>query len=337
MIRRRRSQAQAFIALTCTLTLAVTSACSSSGGGGGSSSKLSILLSGKSFYDVPLYAMMNDGFAKQQGLTISLAQFNSGGGSTSQIFAGGTGDVLSGGIDVVAAIGASKKVDITVIGAWTQYNYFRLVSKKGSKYQTVADLKGATVGVSGAGSFGDYAVRNALVKAGLTPDKDVKIAALGQPPVQLAALNKGSVQAIMLNPPTIYAALNDDLVQVVHSFEDDGRIPSILFSARTSDVKKNPDAYRKFMDAYRAALAKMKSDPAFATKVANDDWGSSTNATVLKQELTEFLSDPGAWSPDGKFTQELYENGKAMLVGSGQVSADTFPSYSSLVENAPAS
>lgn len=334
MIRRR--QHRFIVAVGCVLALAVTSACNSSRGGGGSSNKLSVLLSGKSFYDVPLYAMINDGFAKKNGFTLSLAQFNSGSGSTSQIFAGGTGDVLSGGFDVVAAIGSSKKVDITVLGTWSQYNYFRLVSKSGSKYRTIADLKGQTVGVSGAGSFGDYAVRNAIIKAGLKPDTDVKIAALGQPPAQLAALTRGSVQAIMLNPPTIYTALDGNMVQVVHSFEDDGTMPSTLFSARTADVKKHPQLYKGFMTAYRQAVAQMKSDPAFAAKVANDDWGKTTKPEVLKQELNEFLTDPGVWSPDGAFTQELYDHGSAMLVGSGKVSSESLPSYASLTAQTPA-
>lgn len=334
---RRLPSRLGVLAATCVLASTLVSACSSSSGSGSASSgKLSVLLSGKSFYDVPLYAMMNDGFAKQNGLKLSLAQFNSGGGSTAQIFAGGTGNVLSGGIDVVAAIGQSKKVDITVLGTWTQLNYFRLVAKQGSKYHTVADLKGQTIGVSGAGSFGDYAVRNAITKAGLKPDSDVKIAALGQPAAQLAALTRGSVKAIMLNPPTIYTALDAGQVQVVHNFEDDGPMPSIVFSARTADVKKNPQTYAKFMTAYRQALARMKADPTFANKVANDDWGKTTKANVLAQELNEFLATPGVWSVDGAFTSQLYENGKAMLIGSGKVSPDTFPTYESLTAQTPA-
>ncbi len=337
---RKRIRSLGVSAIVATLAVAVLAACSSSSSKGSNSSgpgkstgSLSLLLSGKSFYDVPLYAMMNDGLAEQNGVKLSLAQFNSGGGSTSQIFAGGTGDILSGGIDTVAAIGQAGKLDVTVIGAWTQLNYFRLVAKAGSSIHSIADLKGKTVGVSGAGSFGDYAVRNAITKAGLEPDTDVKIAALGQPAAQLAALKQGSVAAIMINPPTIYTAASQ--VQVVHNFEDDGPVPSILFTARTADVKKNPELYANFMKAYGQTLTKMKSDPAFASKVATDDWGKTTTPAILKQELNEFLTDPGVWSSDGAFTQELYDNGRAMLIGSGKVSSAKFPTYATLTAQTP--
>jgi ABC-type nitrate/sulfonate/bicarbonate transport system substrate-binding protein len=305
-------------------------------GSGSAVTTLSILESGKSFYDVPLYAMMNDGFGTANHLKLSLAQFNSGGGSTAQIFAGGTGNILAGGIDTVAAIGQSGKLDVTVLGTWTQRNYFRLVSKAGSKYRTLADLRGQTIGVSGAGSFTDLAVRNLLRQNGLQPDRDVKIAALGQPAAQLAALESGSVAAIMLNPPTIYVAQQKKEVQTIHNFENDPVVPSALFTARTADVEKNPAPYRNFINAYDQTIAKMRSDPSFAAKVAAADWGTTTAPIVLTQELKEFLYSPGVWSPSGAFTKELYNNGRQLLLGSGKVSAKNFPTYQALTAHSPA-
>ena len=334
--------------LSLALTLVATAACSSGANGTGTgaatgsdspsatpSKTLSILLSGRSFYDVPLYAMMNDGIAQQNGFNLTQAQFNSGSGSTSQIFAGGTGNILGGGIDVASALGSAQKLDITVLGVWTAKTYFRLVSKVGSKYKSIADLKGQTIGVSGAGSFSDYTVRAALVKAGLKPDVDVKIAALGQPAAQFAALSNGSVQAVMLNPPTITTALDEKQVQTIYNFENDGPMPSALFIARTADVKKDPALYKSFMTAYAQAVSKMHSDPAFAEKVAKEDWGASTPTNILDAELKEFLTKPGVWPTDPTFTQSLYTAGKKMLVQSGKVSASTFPSYQALTAQSP--
>jgi len=149
-VRRRRVRATVTALGAAVLAAVVLAACGSSGtstGAGSGPASLTILESGKSFYDVPLYAMMNDGFGAANDLKLSLAQFNSGGGSTAQIFAGGTGNILAGGIDTVAAIGQSGKVAVTVLGTWTQRNYFRLVSKAGSTYHTLSDLRGQTIGV----------------------------------------------------------------------------------------------------------------------------------------------------------------------------------------------
>jgi NitT/TauT family transport system substrate-binding protein len=298
-------------------------------------SKLTLLESGKSFYDVPFYAMMRHGFAERNHLKLDYAQFNSGGGSTAQIFAGGTGNILAAGIDGVVGIGQQGKLDVTVIGTWTQRNYFRLVSKAGSPVRTLQDLRGKSVAVSGAGSFSDRALRNLLRQNGMDPDKDVKIAGLGGQPQQLAALESGNVAAASLNPPTIYTALKAGKVQIVHSYSQDDPMPSIVFTVRTADVRKNPAPYANFMKAYTETMQKLKTDPAFASQVAKEEWGSSTPDDVLQAELKEFLDDPGVWSIDGQFTQELYDNGRAMLLGSGQVQAANFPSYQQLTQYAP--
>src|SRR5689334_22030590 len=59
--------------------------------------KLSILETTPGFFDVPIYGMIHDGFAERNGLTLEKAEFFSGSGSSSQIFAGGSGDILFAG------------------------------------------------------------------------------------------------------------------------------------------------------------------------------------------------------------------------------------------------
>src|ERR1700704_3265 len=65
------------------------------------------------------------------------------------------------------------------------------------KVKTVADLKGMNIGVTGPGS-GSWAMANVyLKKAGLTPDKDVKIVTFGRGPgVIYTALQSGKVDSI---------------------------------------------------------------------------------------------------------------------------------------------
>jgi NitT/TauT family transport system substrate-binding protein len=325
------------VGAACALALALAGCGSGSGSAepdASGVSELTLLQSGKSFYDVPFAAMMNQGIAERNGLKLDYAQFNSGGGSTAQIFAGGTGDILAAGIDGVVGIGQQGKLDITVIGTWTQRSYFRLVSKAGSPYKTLQDLKGQSVAVSGAGSYSDRLLRALLRENGMDPDKDVKIAGLGGQPQQLAALESGNVAAVSLNPPTIYSAQKAGKVQLIHNYGQDELMPSIVFTARTEDVRKNPEPFANFMKSYRETMQRMKSDPAFALQAAKDEWGSSTEDDVLQAELKEFLDDPGVWSVDGQFTRELYDNGREMLISSG-VDAGDFPSYEQLTQHAP--
>jgi phosphonate transport system substrate-binding protein len=69
-----------------------------------------------------------------------------------------------------------------------------------SPIKTVADLKGKTVAFSDPGSTsGNLLPRYAMIKAGLNPDKDVKIAFAGGHPQSLLALTNGKVDAGEIN------------------------------------------------------------------------------------------------------------------------------------------
>ena len=334
-LSRRRSRP--VVAGVVALLVATCAACGSGGSGSGSSAdgtKVSVLVSGVSFAALPVYVMQDPAFQKQTGVTVTLAPFNNGGGSTSQVFAGGTGDVLYAGIDGVVSL--ARKTPVTVVGTLSQYAYFTLVAKAGSQYKTAGDLKGATISVSGAGSFGDYLTRNLLKKNGVDPDKDVKIAGIGAPPAQLAALTSNRVQASNLLGPTTQVAREAGQTQLIHNYEDDGRLPSVLFTGRRKDVSADPDKYAAFMKAYVAAVDKLRTDQAYALKLAKSKF-PSTSDTITKEELAEFLTEPGVWSPDGKFTEELYGNGKSMLVGSGGFPEAGFPTYADLTNGAPVS
>jgi ABC-type nitrate/sulfonate/bicarbonate transport system substrate-binding protein len=324
-------------AAAVTLLLAACSSGGSAGSGSGDAPgtyKVSVLVSGVSFAALPVYVMQDPAFAKQTGVTVTLAPFNNGGGSTSQVFAGGTGDVLYAGIDGVVSL--ARKTPVTVIGTLSRYAYFTLAAKSGSQYKSVGDLKGATISVSGAGSFGDYLTRNLLKKNGLDPASDVKIAGVGAPPAQLAALTTNRVQASNLLGPTTQVARNAGQTQVIHDYEDDGPLPSVLFTGRRKDVSANPDKYAAFMKAYVAAVDKLRTDEAYALTIAKSKF-PSTSDEITKEELAEFLTKPGVWSPDGTFSEELYGNGKAMLVGSGGFPEAGFPTYGDLTTGAPAS
>src|SRR5581483_574946 len=69
-----------------------------------------------------------------------------------------------------------------------------------SQIHSIADLKGHTVAFSDPGSTsGNLLPRYALIKAGLNPDKDVKIVYAGSHPASLLALVNGKVDAGEVN------------------------------------------------------------------------------------------------------------------------------------------
>jgi NitT/TauT family transport system substrate-binding protein len=71
---------------------------------------------------------------------------------------------------------------------------------------SLKDLKGKVVGVSGLGGSTDFATRLALREAGLVPDKEVAIRGVGGVPETVAALKAKVVQAGTLSPPSSFVA-----------------------------------------------------------------------------------------------------------------------------------
>jgi NitT/TauT family transport system substrate-binding protein len=71
---------------------------------------------------------------------------------------------------------------------------------------SLQDLKGKIIGVSGLGGSTDFATRVALREAGLVPDKDVLIRGVGGVPETVAALRAKLVHAGTLSPPSSFIA-----------------------------------------------------------------------------------------------------------------------------------
>jgi ABC-type nitrate/sulfonate/bicarbonate transport system substrate-binding protein len=337
--RMRNSRAPIRIAVTVAAMTLMAAACGNSpdppsGSTTGKTRSLTILETTPGFFDVPIYAMMHDGYAAKNHLKLTIRQFFSGSASSSQIFASGTGDILFGGITAPVDLAQKAHAKVTVFGDLMQRPIFDLVTPTGSGIRSLTDLPGKTVGISGPGSFNDIDLRYELNLAGVDPSK-VKIAALGGTATQYAALLSKKADAVQLQAPTLEKALRDKSAQSVFDFRKDLQ-PALVFTARTSDMQSDATPFRNFINAYAQVLQKMKSDSGYATDVATRAYGGSTSPADLQTELKEYLGSPGIWSLNGSFTQLLYDNGKALLVKSGQYQEAGFPTYAQLTTGFPA-
>ena len=297
--------------------------------------KLCVLETTPGVVDLPLWTMMQVGEAAANHLDLALAQFQTGGGTTSQVFAGGTGDLMMGGMDLPVRLMQTKTVDVTVIATMLQRGVFILVSKAGSPYHTLQSLKGQIVGISGPGAFSEFALHTALKSAGMNPD-DVQIAALGGTAAQYAALTSGKAAAVQLQSPILETAESNHTVQTVYDFRvEQGLQASLVFTARTAAVRANPAPYQTFMRTYRQVMNRFRTDPAYAMKMATAEWGATTSAQDLQSQLEAYLSNPGIWSLDGVYTVVLYNNTRQLLLDSGLFPAPGFPTYRQLTQYAP--
>ncbi len=221
---------------------------------------------------------------------------------------------------------------MTVIASLQRNNPFVIVSKKGSSIKSIKDLRGKTIGVTGVGSETEVSIQSELVKAGI-PLSSVHLIALGSIPALIAALDKGSVQAIPIESPYLETEQSSGDVQIV----DDLRTmnyPSSLVVARTSDVEANPAAYCAFNASLKQAMDKLYGDHPYALSEAAALLGPSGGTTAqLKEQLNEYLKD--SWAKDITFTQAEYNTLKRVLTSSGEFPTAGFPTFTDMTKSAP--
>jgi len=148
-----------------------------------------------------VYIVVNQGFYKKHGLDVEIIKTNT---------AAAVQAMLAGKMQMATGAGAAAFVTATLEGAppfvlvasWVNVFPYKIMAQKGIK--KVEDLKGKTGHVGAPfGTIPDTALRFALTRLKIDPDKDVKLVqhSGADPASILAAMEKGEVQFGILAPP----------------------------------------------------------------------------------------------------------------------------------------
>ena len=291
--------------------------------------KLSIIEATPAFHSLPVTALKTLG--AEYGLQIETLQIQ-GGGEAGQIFAGGHGDIMTSGFDKPIGFAAKKLVDVKVIGVILHSMNWSLVAPAKSDIKGVGDLKGKTVGISGPGASSDMLMRWALNKAGLNPDRDVTLIALGSPANLYAGVENGRVNAAVLVRPFLTKALESGKMRVVGDWEA-LEYPNLVSIARTKDLQEQPEKFVRYHAAMKAMLHRFKTDREFALRMAKQSY-PNLPAEELSQQL-DFAAKV-YWMGDGDMTRRLYDQAVDVLVGSGRVGKAEVPAFEAIVAHLPA-
>ena len=148
----------------------------------------------------PLFVAIDAGAFKKYGMEV---RYIVTGARTIQALVGGSVQFAQGvsSRTVPPRFGGA---DAVLIANFSDKLLFTLHSAP--EINSLQDLKGKVVGVSGIGGSTDFATRLALSQAGLIPDKDVAIRGVGGVPETVAALRAKVIQAGTLSPPSSFVA-----------------------------------------------------------------------------------------------------------------------------------
>src|SRR5262245_19331906 len=197
---------------------------------------------------LPLWIAEEAKLYGKYGLDAKLINIPSGNTAISALITGEV-DIVSGS-GSASIVAAGRGLPVVIVGSFGSTTY-KLVANPG-----VTDLRGKTVGTSRIGSTTDFALRRALSKLGLTPDKDVKILAtgIGEADKRIMLMLQGRMDGTIASPESILAAETQAKVKIeILADLEDMKIYNTVgdLSTRSDALKSRRDSLRAFL--WRAA------------------------------------------------------------------------------------
>ena len=149
----------------------------------------------------PLFAAIESGAFKKYGMEV---RYIVTGARSIQALIGGSVNFAQGVSSRTVPSAVLAGFDAVLIANFSDKFLFTMHSAP--EINSLHDLRGKIIGVSGLGGSTDFATRVALREAGLVPDKDVMIRGVGGVPETVAALRAKLVHAGTLSPPSSFVA-----------------------------------------------------------------------------------------------------------------------------------
>jgi len=185
------------------------------------------------------------GYFREQGLTVEPIFVR--GGPTA------IGALVSNNVDFASIGGAqaairsnSKGLDVNIIASLSNYTNYTLIGTK--EIKRLDDLRGKTIGVTGAGTFSDFTIRLYLKRNHIDPDKDVALRAIGQTVVRVGALEKGLIAAAPFSAEDAVKLLDKGYSMIVN-LNQALKVPQSVYIARADFLEKFPETSKRFLKA----------------------------------------------------------------------------------------
>lgn len=211
----------------------------------------------------PPWAAREGGYFAKHGLDVEVIATPSGVEGMNALLAGELQFLhIAGGTTVSAAVGGG---DVMILA--TTINTFVQSLVVRPEIESAEQLRGKALGISRFGTSIDTGARVALRHYGLMPEKDVAIVQIGAVESIVAAMQGNRVQAGILSYPTIARAkkLGHRVLLDIASLGVPYASTGITTTGKL--LRADPDLLQRYVTALIEAIARLKQDKPFATKV----------------------------------------------------------------------
>ncbi|MGV7243477.1 ABC transporter substrate-binding protein [Caballeronia sp. M23-90] len=265
--------------------------------------KLTLMAGGTSkIVYLPLVLASQLGYFKDEGLDFEIISQPAGVDTATELLAGAiqgavgfydhTIDLQSRGKEVEALVVFNKSAGLV-----------ELVSKRSaSGFRSMADAKGATLGVTGLGSSTYFLTRFLAARAGLSP-KDYSVLPVGSDDSFIAAMEQGRIDAGMVEEPSASRLLASGRATVLVDMRSvegtmsalGGAYAGSCFYAQRSWVNTHRDQAQKLVRALVRSLAFIASHSAedITARLPPDFYGQdkALYISALKTAIPTFTRD----------------------------------------------
>jgi ABC-type nitrate/sulfonate/bicarbonate transport system substrate-binding protein len=204
---------------------------------------------------LPMFAAQEGGFLREQNIEANIPYF--AGGQVDAALAAGQCDFVFGAGGVGPLL---QGLDVVIVAVTTTYSPGELWGRP--PLQTIADLRGHTVGSSGPGSLSWRTARYFLQVNGLTPEQDVAVLTTGDAVSTLGALTSGRVDSALLFSPATFEARKQGLNRLYKAPESMQLLNTALVTTQRY-LSANRDVVRRMVKAITDGMTRMKADESF--------------------------------------------------------------------------
>lgn len=169
------------------------------------------------------------------------------------------GEVPFAGAGGIAAVSTTLAGgDFVMVGALATVPAFYIMALP--EIKSIEDLRGKAVGVARFGSATDFAVRYALRKHGLEPERDVKLIQTGDVFAGAAAMANRLIVAAPFSSPANLHAQEIGAHVLLNMGKTGVYFPHDAWMARRSFISGNEDLVLRFMKAYSEGVHRLFTD-----------------------------------------------------------------------------
>lgn len=229
-----------------------------------------------------LYVAADYGIFKKHGLNVQLVRLN----TSSQLVASLASNSVQIGVGVAQDSAAAILKGAPLKFVAMSEPHYNLEMWASPTITSVQDLRGKKVAISSPGSESDFGLTALLNSKGMQRG-DVQTEFVQGIPAEVAALDSGSVQAILTQPPNGTQSKEKGAVRIAALSNLD--FPLGTYTVESPYLAKNRDVVEKFVQADADALKYLRTNPT-QTEQSIEKYTGVSNPSLAQYAYTFFIN-----------------------------------------------